>query len=51
VVKGIDTMDWLERMNGAMDYIETHLLDDIDYEQLAQKALCSNHHFHHWPCT
>lgn len=38
-------MDWLERMNGAMDYIEAHLLDEIDYEQLAQKALCSNHHF------
>ena len=38
-------MDWLDRMNGAMDYIEENLLNEIDYEILAQKAQCSNYHF------
>ena len=38
-------MDWLERMNGAMDYIETHLTYDIDYEEAARIACCSSYHF------
>lgn len=40
-----EKMDWLDRMNGAMDYIEENLLSEIDYEILAQKAQCSNYHF------
>lgn len=38
-------MDWLDRMNNAMDYIEDNLLGEVDYELLAKKAQCSNYHF------
>lgn len=31
-------MDWLTRMNGALDYIEDHLTDEINMEVLAQRA-------------
>lgn len=31
-------MDWLERMNGAMNYIETNLADNISYDEIAQIA-------------
>lgn len=38
-------MDWIERLNGAVDYIEEHLTEDISYERLGQIACCSSHHF------
>lgn len=38
-------MDWLDRMNNAMDYIELHLTDTIEYKQLAQISCCSVYHF------
>lgn len=38
-------MDWLERMNGAIDYIEDHLEGHIDYEELARIAVCSVYQF------
>jgi AraC family transcriptional regulator len=38
-------VDWLERMNGAMDYIEGRLASDIDYEEAARIACCSSYHF------
>ncbi len=38
-------MDWLERMNGAIAYIEAHLDEEIDYEGAAQAACCSVYHF------
>ena len=38
-------MDWLERMNAAMDYIEAHLADDISYDEIARIACCSTYHF------
>jgi AraC family transcriptional regulator len=38
-------MDWLERMNNAMDYIESNLADDISYDKIAQLACCSSYHF------
>ncbi|WP_042208837.1 AraC family transcriptional regulator [Paenibacillus durus] len=38
-------MDWLERMNNAMDFIEAHLLESIDYDQVATTACCSTYHF------
>lgn len=31
-------MDWLEQFNHAMTYIEQHLTDTIDYQQLASIA-------------
>ncbi len=38
-------MDWLDRMNDTMDYIEAHLADDISYDKIAQLACCSTYHF------
>ncbi|MCD7035187.1 AraC family transcriptional regulator [Metabacillus sp. GX 13764] len=38
-------MDWLDRMNAVLDYIEDHLEQDIDYKRLARIALCSEFHF------
>ena len=38
-------MEWIERLNAAINYIEEHLTDKIDYEQLGQIACCSSYHF------
>jgi AraC family transcriptional regulator len=38
-------MDWLERMNGAIGYIEDHLTKELDLEKVAQTACCSIYHF------
>ncbi|MDR6227513.1 AraC family transcriptional regulator [Desmospora profundinema] len=38
-------MDWLERMNGALSYIEENLTNDIDYREVARIACCSEYHF------
>ena len=38
-------MDWLERMNAAINYIEDNLTGDIDYRQIAKAACCPNYHF------
>ncbi|MEH7122437.1 AraC family transcriptional regulator [Bacillus sp. JJ1773] len=38
-------MDWLERMNNALVYIESNLDGEIDYKKIAQVAYCSEYHF------
>ncbi|MGM9534102.1 MAG: hypothetical protein ACI3VR_02570 [Intestinibacter sp.] len=38
-------MEWLKRLNNALDYIEQNLDDKIEYEKLAQIAGCSVYHF------
>ena len=38
-------MEWIDRLNSAIKYIEEHLTDEIDYEQLGQIACCSAYHF------
>lgn len=38
-------MEWIERLNDAIRYIEEHLTDKIDYEQLGRIACCSSYHF------
>ncbi|WP_270525174.1 AraC family transcriptional regulator [Longibaculum muris] len=38
-------MDWLEQFNHAMTYIEQHLTDTIDYQQLASIAGCPYYQF------
>lgn len=38
-------MDTLENMKNAIDYIEDHLDDEIDYVRVAQIALSSQYHF------
>jgi len=38
-------MDWPERMNSAMDYIEDNLTGNIELEKAAKLAFCSEYHF------
>lgn len=38
-------MEWVEKLNQSMDYIEEHLADEIDYEQLGRIACCSAYHY------
>lgn len=39
------SMDWLDKMNGAMDFVENNLTNDIDYWEVARIACCSEYHF------
>ena len=38
-------MEWIERLNSAVEYMEAHLLDKIDYEKVAEIANCPAYHF------
>lgn len=38
-------MEWIERLNQTINYIEEHLTEEINYEKLAQIACCSTYHF------
>lgn len=38
-------MEWVERWNEAIRYIEAHLTEEIDYAQLGRIACCSVYHF------
>ena len=38
-------MDWIARMNKALDYIEAHLTGELDYAEIAKTALTSAYHF------
>ncbi|MFM1651465.1 GyrI-like domain-containing protein [Brevibacillus sp. B_LB10_24] len=38
-------MDSLEKMNGALQYIEDNLADEIDWSVVARLACCSEYHF------
>lgn len=38
-------MEWIERLNKAISYIEDNLTDKIDYEELGRIACCSSYHF------
>lgn len=38
-------MEWIDRLNEAIGYIEEHLTDEIDYEHLGRIACCSSYHF------
>jgi len=44
-LKGGGFMDWLTKMNAAIDYIESNLADDIDFAVVAMKACCSSYNF------
>lgn len=39
-------MDWLTRMNNALDYIEENLIGEIDKQHIARLACCSEFHFY-----
>lgn len=38
-------MEWIERLNSAIAYIEENLTNEIDYEHLGRIAVCSSYHF------
>ncbi len=38
-------MEWVERLNQSIIYIEEHLTSEIDYERLGQIACCSAYHY------
>ncbi len=38
-------MEWSERMNAAVEYIEENLAGEIDFNEAANRALCSTYHF------
>lgn len=38
-------MEWMQRLNESLDYIEDHLAGEMDYEQAARIACCSTYHF------
>ena len=38
-------MEWIEKLNQSMNYIEEHLTDEINYEQLGRIACCSTYHY------
>lgn len=38
-------MEWIERLNCTINYMEEHLTEEIDYEQLGKIACCSSYHF------
>src|SRR4030043_446739 len=39
------SMEWSERMNAALDYIEDNLAGEIDFTEAARRAACSTFHF------
>ena len=38
-------MEWIDRFNEAIDYVERHLTDEINYVRLGEIACCSSYHF------
>ncbi len=38
-------MDWIKRLNSAVNYIEENIADTIDMEKVAKIAGCSSYHF------
>ncbi len=38
-------MDWICGIQNAIDYIENHLTDEIDYEEVAKQSFSSSYHF------
>ena len=38
-------MDWTQGLKNAIDYIEEHITEKIDYEEVAKRAYSSNFHF------
>ena len=38
-------MEWIQKMNAAVNYIEEHILEEPDLDMLGKLAGCSAHHF------
>lgn len=39
-------MEWIRQLQDALNYIEEHLLEDINYEDAARHVYMSGYHFH-----
>ncbi len=40
-----ERMDWLTGIQNAINYVEEHLTEEIDYEEVAKEAACSGFYF------
>ena len=38
-------MEWIVRLNSAINYIEENIYDEIDLEEVAKIACCGTYHF------
>lgn len=38
-------MEWIERLNRAINYIEEYISEEIDLNEVAKIACCSTYHF------
>ena len=38
-------MDWITGIQNAINYVEDHLLEEIDYEEVAKQSYASGYHF------
>lgn len=38
-------MDWITKMNAALEYIEDNLTDEIDLDEVCRRAYCSSYNF------
>ncbi len=38
-------MEWITGMNSAVNYMEEHICEELDYEKMGQLASCSPYHF------
>ena len=38
-------MDWISGIQRALDYVEEHLTEEIDYREAARQACSSSFHF------
>lgn len=38
-------MDWIKRLNSAINYMEEHMEEEIDIDKVAAIAACSSYHF------
>lgn len=38
-------MEWIERLNNAVNYIEKNIRETIDLEEVSKIACCSTYHF------
>ena len=44
--QGEDEMEWISAMQRAIDYMEAHLLEEINYEDVAKSVYSSSYEFH-----
>lgn len=38
-------MDWISGIQKAVDYVEAHITEDLDYNEIAKQAYSSPFHF------